>query len=437
MATADHRDTTRLVRQQYEMFPYPARDPDAELKKIWVTNLEDLPTLNHYLFAGKRDFRDPFRALAAGGGTGDATIFLARQLRHTSAEIVYLDLSDTAMQIARQRARRLGLEERIQWISGSLLDLPRLGLAPVDYINCSGVLHHLDEPEAGLNSLLSCLKDDGGLGLMVYGRYGRTGVYPIQRLMRLINSESDSVADKLQNLREVLAELPETNWLRRGPPLMPTESEAEDGELYDLYLHAQDRPYSVTELYKLLDSAGLKLVRFTRFNRMLYEKAFLAQCPALEPVVDELSPRERAALAELFWGTIRKHEFWATRLEPRPADPRDLDYVPEPTVFFDEKCGGKAAILGCEGPEWQYDFARRNTLTISVKLKLTPATRLFVELLDGRRSTRQIIREMAERLQPPVTEAQLVQMAVNVIETMLGLDLVALRHESVAPLPWN
>ena len=36
-----------------------------------------LPLLNHYGFAGRQSFQNGFRALVAGGGTGDATIFLA------------------------------------------------------------------------------------------------------------------------------------------------------------------------------------------------------------------------------------------------------------------------------------------------------------------------------------------------------------------------
>ena len=38
-------------------------------------------------------------ALVAGGGTGDATIFLAEQLRHTNARVVHLDLSAASIAI--------------------------------------------------------------------------------------------------------------------------------------------------------------------------------------------------------------------------------------------------------------------------------------------------------------------------------------------------
>ena len=63
-----------------------------------------LENINHYLYQGHQDFQDRFRVLVAGGGVGSSTMFLAEQLNHTNAEIVYLDLSPASMAIAQQRA---------------------------------------------------------------------------------------------------------------------------------------------------------------------------------------------------------------------------------------------------------------------------------------------------------------------------------------------
>jgi 2-polyprenyl-3-methyl-5-hydroxy-6-metoxy-1,4-benzoquinol methylase len=61
---------------------------------------------------------------------------------------------------------------RIRFHTGSLLDLPSLGLGPFDYIDCCGVLHHLEDPAAGLAALKSVLDPAGGIGLMLYGTLG-------------------------------------------------------------------------------------------------------------------------------------------------------------------------------------------------------------------------------------------------------------------------
>jgi SAM-dependent methyltransferase len=435
MATADPRNVTQRVRDQYERFPYPARSPIQEPQRIRATNLDELPSLNHYVFGGRRDFSKDFRILVAGGGTGDSTIFLAEQLRHTAAEIVHLDLSEASINLARQRARSLALEGRIEWIQGSLLDLPRSDLPYFDYINCTGVLHHLEHPEEGLAALLSRLKDDGGLGLMLYGKYGRTAVYPLQQLMRLVNHADDDPEVQLQNLKEVLAALPGTNWHRRASMLALPDAQRPDTELYDTYLHSQDEPYSVPGLYRLLEAAGLKLVAFTRTSRPLYGPALLGLSPQLREPIDRLSPPQLQAFAELFWGTVRKHEFWAARRGDTAADRRDLRCIPMLTEYFDRVCGGKQAVLDCQDPAWQFDHPITGGLTISVKLPLGPATRRFLESLDGNRSTGEIIDTMADRLESPPPRDRLADHCVGVLETLLGLDMVALRQANTPRPP--
>ena len=63
-----------------------------------------LENVNHYLYNGEEDFENNFRVLIAGGGIGDTTMFLAEQLNHTNADIVYLDFSHASMKIAKGRA---------------------------------------------------------------------------------------------------------------------------------------------------------------------------------------------------------------------------------------------------------------------------------------------------------------------------------------------
>ena len=144
---------TDRVRDQYEAYPYPPRDPRDETKRLIEGSPSHLLEINHYVFTGRRNFSLPFRALIAGGGTGDGTIMLAQHLadRGCPAEILYLDLSDKARSIAEARAQARGLHN-IRFLLGSLLDLPRLGLGRFDYIDCCGVLHHLPEPAVGLGA---------------------------------------------------------------------------------------------------------------------------------------------------------------------------------------------------------------------------------------------------------------------------------------------
>jgi hypothetical protein len=78
------------VRAQYEAYPYPHRDPRDEAKRLITGSPSHPLEIDHYLFRGRRDWSRPFRALVAGGGTGDGTIMLAQGLadRSCPAEIL-------------------------------------------------------------------------------------------------------------------------------------------------------------------------------------------------------------------------------------------------------------------------------------------------------------------------------------------------------------
>lgn len=249
------------LRLQYETYPYPPRDPADEATRLITGSPSQIAEINHYLFAGRRDFSKPFRALIAGGGTGDAAIMLAQQLADEgdAGDITYLDLSRSSADIARARARARGLTN-INFLHGSILDLDKLVTAPFDYIDCCGALHHMADPAAGLRGLATVLADDGGMGLMVYAPFGRTGVYQMQSLLRLIGAD-DPPADRIEQVKTLLRQLPPTNWLRRNN-LVADHMKAGDAGLYDLLLHSRDRAYTVPELAELVAGADLRIVSF-------------------------------------------------------------------------------------------------------------------------------------------------------------------------------
>ncbi len=304
------------VHDQYEAYPYPARDPADERARLITGSPSNLPELNHYIFAGRRDFSRAFRALVAGGGTGDAAIMMAQQLagragqgRHggNGGEVVYLDISRAAREVTEARARERGLEN-ISFHSGSLLDLAKLDLGRFDYIDCCGVLHHLEDPSAGLSALTRVLADDGGMGLMLYAPYGRTGVYPTQAMLRALAGDLP-LTERLDVARRLLDALPPTNWLKRNP--FVTDHRKSDSELVDLLLHARDRAYSVPQIVDLTEAAGLRLV--TLIEPARYDPATYFKDQLLLKRLQGLDWPARAAFAEQLAGNIKKHVFYVVK----------------------------------------------------------------------------------------------------------------------------
>ena len=315
------------VLAQYEAYPDPARDPRDEAKRLVTGSPSSLPEVNHYLFAGRRDFARPFRALAAGGGTGDAAIMLAQQLADSGGpgEVVHLDLSASSRRIAEARAEARGLTN-IRFVTASVTELPDLDLGTFDYIDCCGVLHHLDDPAAGLRALVGALDEGGGLGLMVYGALGRTGVYPLQETLRDLGRELP-LDERVGIARRLLDELPATNWFRRNPFL--GDHKRSDAELVDLFLHARDRAYRVRELAALLSEAGVAPVAWIEPAR--YDPATYLVDPVLLKRLEGLAPMDRAAVAEALAGNMKKHVVYAApagQVGPRVAAPEGPEAVP-------------------------------------------------------------------------------------------------------------
>lgn len=425
--------TTQLVAQQYEVYPYPLRDPADEARRLLRPSLDELAAINHYGYCGRQSFRNGFRALVAGGGTGDATVYLAHQLAPLGGKVVHLDLSRQSIEIARSRARARQLDHAIRWVQGSLLDLPRLDLGTFDYVDCSGVLHHLDSPAEGLASLKTVLKDDGVLGLMLYARFGRTGIYPAQDLLRLLIPQNSSPEEKVALAREVLSGLPPTNWMNRGREFRKKLDRSDDNEVYDKFLHAQDRPYTVGEIYQLLDGAGLHLAEVARDNRILYQPCFGGQMPKLAGTIASLGPREQRMAAELYWGAISKHMFWATRRSDTVADPRQPDNVPFFSQFDLLRFDVRQVLLGSAGSTWKLNLRCEEEATVTVALRMDPVTCRLVELIDGRRTIGQMIDVVTAEL-TELTQESAWAAWLTLFSTLRTCDYVLLRHQSVPPL---
>ncbi|WP_300519554.1 class I SAM-dependent methyltransferase [Aliiroseovarius sp.] len=307
------------VKEQYEAYPYPERDPKDEKRRLITGSPSHPLEMDQFLWNGKRDWTKPLKALVAGGGTGDGLIQLAQVLTGARRpyQITYIDLSTASRAIAEERARMRGLKN-ITFLTGSLLDAPELG--PFDYIDCCGVLHHLPEPQAGFDALGRALAPEGGLGFMVYAPYGRSGVYPLQdAFARLLAGLPPK--QRLREGRRILANLPKNHPFAQNRVV--GDHKRSDAGFYDLLLHSTDRPYRVGEVVQALDHAGLRLAGFT--SPALYDPSDLTgEMPLPE------DPVARMSLAEELRGTIRMHTGYAV---PKPraetvADGHDLSQVP-------------------------------------------------------------------------------------------------------------
>ncbi len=436
MANADikiNSTTLTEVQEHYMDYPYPGRDPEEEKTRLLQLMGESLAELNHALYQGKEDFKKGFRILIAGGGTGDSSTFLGEQLKNTNAEIVYLDFSKKSMEIAQRRAEIRGIKN-ITWINDSILNIPKLNLGQFDYINCSGVLHHLASPDDGLKILKHCLKPSGGMSIMVYGQIGRTGVYQVQELMKMVNKDVSSRQEEVSNGNIVISSLPATNWYKHSESYLKDHILFGDIGLYDMFLHKQDRAYTIPQLMEFIEKADLHYVDSYDYNvRMSLRAENYIKDPILLQKIQNMPKAEQLAISELLVGNVMKHSVYVSNRKDSVATLDDLNNVP----FF-----SYAGTLAKD----TYNYLMQNPSVVSVNLTLSnpwlkdivislPVSQytkhIFHHLESGTKSIREICDGVRKDSDCDVANESLLDEMKNIFSPMFLCGILFLRDKSV------
>jgi hypothetical protein len=250
---------------------------------------------------------------------------------------------------------------------------------------CTGVLHHLADPDRGLAALRDVLAPAGAMHLMVYAPYGRAGIYMLQEFCRRVGIEASDAG--IRDLTLALGALP------AGHPLARLLREAPDfrheAALADALLHPQDRAYSVPQLFDFIGTAGLSFSRWLRQAPYSPHCGVMARLPQAARIA-ALEPAQQYAAAELFRGTMLSHSVIVHRDDcPRRvfaisfSGDAWLDYVPvrvPDTVCVQERLPpGAAAVL----------INRAHTDT-DIYMPIDAGEKRVVDAIDGTRSVREI-----------------------------------------------
>lgn len=304
------------IRAFYTRHPYPPPVDNLDRARDEWRDERRLRAEYHLLWPG-RPYRADLDILVAGCGTWQAAKYA---LCRPDARVLGIDLSTTSVEQTAKLKQQYGLTnlELRQWPIERAGELDR----QFDLIVCTGVLHHLADPDAGLRALRSVLRPDGVMYLMVYAPYGRTGVYMLQEYARRLGIGTS--AKELQDLIATLKTLPP------GHPLLTALRGSRDAwnadALADALLNPRDRSYSVPQLLDFLDRNGVTL------RRWYWQAPYLPQCGAIAstPHAARLAglpePEQYAAL-ELWRGTMTTHSVIV-----HPSDAIDSG----PEISFDD-----------------------------------------------------------------------------------------------------
>lgn len=298
------------VKKMYTEYTYPKydkyMDKFAPIPHQFTLSLF-LEQINYYIYKGSKTNFDNYKVLVAGCGLGSDLINMGFFLNnYKNTNILGIDLSSTSLNICKERLQTYNLQNvNIELKELSLLDLEPSKYGLFDCIICIGVLHHLENPSKGLSKLNNVLKEDGFMNIMVYGKYGRTGVYQMQDLMKRINYKVKDFPNKIKNFKTIYKQLPKNNWFKRGEDLISDHKFSDEG-IVDLLLHHQDRSYNIKELYEWINNSGLEIIEFAVDSR--YKLKF-----KIDNVKYPDNLIDTYWINELFFGDIIKHNFYVSK----------------------------------------------------------------------------------------------------------------------------
>jgi SAM-dependent methyltransferase len=303
------------VRAFYERYPYPPPVDSLEKYRRFGQDRQKR-RVDYHLFWPLRPYREDVSILIAGCGTSQAA---KHAMRWPAAQVTGIDFSATSVRSTEELKRKYNLDN----LQVHELPIERVGDLKMsfDQIICTGVLHHLPDPDAGLRALRGVLKPDGAMHLMVYAPYGRTGIYMLQEFRRRIgiHANDEEIRDLIAALTALPPGHPLENLLRAAPDFR------QEAALADALLHPQDRAYSVPQLFDFIEKAGLT------FGRWLKQAPYTPHCGVMENIpqasrIAKLSFAEQYAAVELFRGTMVRHSVVVYR-DDSPGGPQPVSFA--------------------------------------------------------------------------------------------------------------
>lgn len=376
-------DVAEAVRDFYTRLPYPRPVDSLDNYRLHWQDAQRRRA-DFHLHRPAAPYREDMSILIAGCGTSQAA---RHAMRWPKAQVIGIDFSATSMRSTDELKRK----HKLNNLQLHQLPIERAGelRSSFDQVVCTGVLHHLADPRAGLAALHDVLKPDGAMQLMVYAPYGRAGIYMIQDFCRRVGIQATS--DGIRELIGALGALPQ------GHPLQTLLRTAPDfrneATLADALLHPQDRAYSVPELFELLEAQGLVLGRWARQAPYSVHCGVLARIPQASRMAQLPLPEQHVA-AELFRGTMTCHSVIAYRKDGAAAShaidfsgdawPRYVPIRMADTICVEERlpAGAEAVLIN-----------QSHTYTDLI-MPIDATEKRMLDAIDGRRSIGEIAGEV-------------------------------------------
>ncbi len=250
--TAIDDEISRLVSRQYEDNPYPRwiRSPSIDGAVPFRAFLANELGLESPRFARRDDNID---VLIAGCGTGQQSVQTAQ--RFPAARILAVDLSAASLAYAKRKARELGIVN-IEYAQADILRLESIGKT-FDFIQCVGVLHHLEDPMAGWRVLRSLLRPGGVMHIGLYSELARRDIAAAQNLIVAQGYEATT-----EGIRRFRLDLQLVDRWRPFRSLTALEDFYDTSGCRDLLFHVKEHRFTLRQIKESLAELELDFLKF-------------------------------------------------------------------------------------------------------------------------------------------------------------------------------
>ncbi len=255
---------SKKVREQYEENPYPRwRYADIVPKNKFLTILNNNIKPNKIISKDDNPVKD---VLIAGCGTGQQ---LVSKTSYENSRILAVDLSLSSLAFAKRKMQELS-HDNIEFLHGDILNLKNLN-RKFSVIECVGVLHHLKDPEKGLEILLDILMPKGYLKLGLYSEFARKHIVETREIIKKYNINSNIL--DIRKFREIV----KNNKVNKSfQKLNYNYDFYSTSNVRDLIFHVQEHRYTLPKITRFLKKYNLEFLGFTDSS---IKKAYSKQYP--------------------------------------------------------------------------------------------------------------------------------------------------------------
>jgi len=295
--------TSRAVQAQYEDNPYPRWHRLPQTLAATYPIARAVRALFPHLDPAHLRVPDAPEILIAGCGTGFQAAVTAS--RNPAARILAIDLSRTSLAYAMRRCRELGLAN-VRFAQSDILGLESV-LERFDWIECSGVLHHLRDPIAGWRVLTALLKPRAVMKIGLYSEIARRGVVAARELIARDGRGAD--LGSIRKARQSILDQPADSAARAA--MLSADFWSASGAR-DLMMHVEEHRFTTSQLAAAIGALGLEFLGF-ELDDPEAVRAYRASYP-----------RDPAAVSLENWGRFeaenprtfaRMYQFWVRKPE--------------------------------------------------------------------------------------------------------------------------